>query len=348
MAAAAVQLHAKLANVLWRTARRAEARAAFHAALRLADAGPRPIDPVQRAHLHTRLGRLELTEARYEEATEAFDAAEALIGATGHAGGGSQADDVVADQWLELMVDGRANLHMMPLGGRPRPGRTRAGQAGPRSPWQFGEEVGLLPPAGRCRDLLRNRLRVDDEDIAEPARQRRVRRADRRGQGRGLRHRLRRLGAVAARRPGRGHRGAVQRPGPGRADRRDRPARPRPAVSYPDRAAPARYSSGARPAPAGVRGRQGRRRSDREQPHRGRPGRRGLARLAGRPPGRGSEAGRRDQEVRAEAWSAPVPCTDGCTRSRCSQRACRPARPERPSPLPARSSTRHSRCSPTT
>ena len=37
LAAGAVQLHAKLANVLWRTARRAEARAAFQAALRLAE-----------------------------------------------------------------------------------------------------------------------------------------------------------------------------------------------------------------------------------------------------------------------------------------------------------------------
>ena len=89
MTAAAVQLHAKLANVLWRIARREEARAAFHAALRLADAGPRPLDPVLRAHLHTRLGRLELTEPRYAEATEAFDAAEALLGEPGHTEGGS-------------------------------------------------------------------------------------------------------------------------------------------------------------------------------------------------------------------------------------------------------------------
>ena len=59
MAEAAVRLQAKLANVLWRTARHDAARAAFHAALRLANAGPRPLDPVLRAHLHTRLGRLE-------------------------------------------------------------------------------------------------------------------------------------------------------------------------------------------------------------------------------------------------------------------------------------------------
>ncbi len=76
--------------MLWRTARRDEARAAFHAALRLASAGPRPLDPVLRAHLHTRLGRLELTEARYAEAAAAFDAAEALLGADAGSAGGRQ------------------------------------------------------------------------------------------------------------------------------------------------------------------------------------------------------------------------------------------------------------------
>ena len=83
LAAAAVQLNAKLANVLWRTARRDEARDAFHAALRLASAGPRQLDPVLRAHLHTRLGRLEMHEARFAEAVAAFDAAQVLLGAVG-------------------------------------------------------------------------------------------------------------------------------------------------------------------------------------------------------------------------------------------------------------------------
>ena len=68
MAETAVRLQAKLANVLWRTARHDAARAAFHAALRLANAGPRPLDPVLRAHLHTRLGRLELTRSAFAEA----------------------------------------------------------------------------------------------------------------------------------------------------------------------------------------------------------------------------------------------------------------------------------------
>jgi adenylate cyclase len=165
MTAAAVQLQAKLANVLWRTARREEARAAFHAALRLADAGPRPIDPVQRAHLHTRLGRLQLTEARYEEATEAFDAAEALIGGRGHTQGGSHADDVIADQWLELMVDGWAGLHMMRLEAdlaravleQARPVLEARGNSARKSAFYR---------LWTMQKLIRNRLRVDEEDIA--------------------------------------------------------------------------------------------------------------------------------------------------------------------------------------
>jgi class 3 adenylate cyclase/DNA-binding SARP family transcriptional activator/tetratricopeptide (TPR) repeat protein len=165
MAAAAVQLHAKLANVLWRIARREEARAAFLAALRLADAGPRPLDLVQRAHLHTRLGRLELTAARYEEAAEALDAAEALIGAAGHLEGGSQADDVTVDQWLELMLDGRANLYVMRLEAEPalalleqaRPVLEARGNSARKSAFYR---------LWTMQKLIRNRLRVDEEDIA--------------------------------------------------------------------------------------------------------------------------------------------------------------------------------------
>ncbi len=57
MAADAVRLHAKLANVLWRIGRHDKAGAAFRAALQLGGS----VDALQRAHLYTRLGRLELT-----------------------------------------------------------------------------------------------------------------------------------------------------------------------------------------------------------------------------------------------------------------------------------------------
>lgn len=161
MVAATVQLQAKLANVLWRTARFDEARTAFQSALALADAGSRPLNPVLRAHLHIRLGRLEMTRLHYPEATVAFDAAEALLGADI-----GQADDATADHWLELMLDGRADLHII----RSEPDLTLAiiEQVRP-----LLEERGS--PARRAafyrlytlQRLLRNRLRVSDEDVAD-------------------------------------------------------------------------------------------------------------------------------------------------------------------------------------
>jgi class 3 adenylate cyclase/DNA-binding SARP family transcriptional activator/tetratricopeptide (TPR) repeat protein len=163
MVAAAVRLQAKLANVLWRTARRPEAREAFQAALRLANAGPSPLDRVLRAHLYTRLARLELTEPRYEEAVAAFDAAEALLALDARQA--AEADDAAVEEWLELMVDGRAELHVM----RFEPDRALAvlDQAQP-----VLEARGS--PARRMsyyrlrtlQKLLRNGLRVDEEDIA--------------------------------------------------------------------------------------------------------------------------------------------------------------------------------------
>ena len=161
MVAAAVRLQAKLANVLWRTARFDEARTAFRSALALADAGARPLDPVLRAHLHIRLGRLEMTRLNYREATAAFDAAEGLLG-----GDVRQADDATADHWLELMLDGRADLHVIRL----EPDLTLAILEQVRP---LLEERGT--PARRAtfyrlytlQRLLRNRLRVFDEDVAD-------------------------------------------------------------------------------------------------------------------------------------------------------------------------------------
>jgi DNA-binding SARP family transcriptional activator/tetratricopeptide (TPR) repeat protein len=105
----AARLNAKLANVLWRTARRAEAIDAFVAGLRQVDEA----DVVFRAFLLTRLGRLEMAENRREAAMKAFDDAEALLApllAPVLAGDMAAADDETVDQWLELMVDGRADL----------------------------------------------------------------------------------------------------------------------------------------------------------------------------------------------------------------------------------------------
>jgi adenylate cyclase len=106
LANTALRLHAELANVLWRTGRRAQTREMFQEALRIAGTG-RASD-LLRAHLHTRLGRLSLIDYRLAEAAASFDAAEALLG--DDPGGG---DDATVDQWLELMIDGRADLHWL-------------------------------------------------------------------------------------------------------------------------------------------------------------------------------------------------------------------------------------------
>jgi DNA-binding SARP family transcriptional activator len=97
--AAAVELQAKLANVLWRTQRRGQAREAFQAALRAVPAG----DTLRRAHLLIRLGRLEVSDSHYEAAWAAYDAAEELLG-----GDPEEMDAATVEEWLELMIDGRA------------------------------------------------------------------------------------------------------------------------------------------------------------------------------------------------------------------------------------------------
>ncbi len=94
-----VELQAKLANVLWRTQRRGQAREAFRAGLRAVPAG----DTLRRAHLLTRLGRLEVSDNHYEAAWAAYDAAEDLLG-----GNPEEMDAATVEEWLELMVDGRA------------------------------------------------------------------------------------------------------------------------------------------------------------------------------------------------------------------------------------------------
>jgi tetratricopeptide (TPR) repeat protein len=155
-AADAVRLNAKQANVLWRVGRREEARDAYREALRLAGSH----DPLLRAHLYTRLGRLELADLRYEPAAAALHAAEALLG--DDPGGG---DDATVDQWLEILVDGRADMHVM----RFEPDLALAALEAARplleargtpARWTVFNRIFTL------QRLLRNRFRVDDEDIA--------------------------------------------------------------------------------------------------------------------------------------------------------------------------------------
>ena len=153
MAAAAVRLRTRLANVLWRTGRREEAKDEFRAALRLGDA----VDPLLRAHLYTRLGRLELTSLDYEAATAAFDAAEALLG--DHPG-----DDATADQWLEMMIDGRADVHVM----RFEPDRALEVLEAARPVLEAHGTPARRYVFDRLftqQRLIRNRFRVDDADL---------------------------------------------------------------------------------------------------------------------------------------------------------------------------------------
>ena len=152
----AARLHDKLANVLWRIARRDEAKEALKQALRLAHS----LDPLRQAHLYTRLGRLELTGLHYEAAAEAFDAAAALLGDDPES-----MDDATADQWLEMMLDGRADMHVM----RFEPELTLAllEQARPvlearGTPARAYVFYRLFAQ----QRVFRNRFRVDDADVA--------------------------------------------------------------------------------------------------------------------------------------------------------------------------------------
>jgi len=156
MTDAAVDLLAKLANVLWRTGRRGQAREAFQEALRLASGG----DTLRRVHLQTRLGRLEMADLRLEAAARAFDAAEALLGPDP-----GEKDAATVAEWLEMMVDGRAGLYVMRNEPEPalavletvRPVLEASGS--PARRYSFYVHLSM----GR---IMRNGYRVDEADIA--------------------------------------------------------------------------------------------------------------------------------------------------------------------------------------
>jgi DNA-binding SARP family transcriptional activator len=98
----AADLLAKLANVLWRTGRRAAGRDAFTEALQLASDDDTIDSRRRRAHLLIRLGRLEEADGHHVAAWAAFDGAEPLLG-----GYPEELDTATSQEWLELMVDGR-------------------------------------------------------------------------------------------------------------------------------------------------------------------------------------------------------------------------------------------------
>ncbi len=152
----AVDLQAKLANVLWRTGRRGQAREAFRAALRAVAAD----DTLRRAHFLTRLGRLEVADNHFEAAWAAYDAAEDLLG-----GDPEEMDAATVEEWLELMVDGRACQYTT----EHQPERTLVTLAAVRPVIERGS------PARKhsyymhlvMARVARNRFQVDETDLAD-------------------------------------------------------------------------------------------------------------------------------------------------------------------------------------
>src|SRR6201987_2372094 len=236
---AAVELQAKLANVLWRTQRRGRAREAFQAALRALPAG----DTLRRAHLLIRLGRLEVSDSHYEAAWAAYDAAEELLG-----GDPAGMDAATVEEWLELMIDGPGRPYSTEYPTAPGPGHAVGGPPGAR-PGVGGQEARLLLSpghgAGRAEQVPGGRDRPGQR-APQPGRS-----FGGRGEGRRLRHVLPGPGPAAARRPGRGPGppGAVA--GHGRTDRRDRPAGLQPARPGHGRAASPRHRGGPGTGPPG-------------------------------------------------------------------------------------------------
>jgi class 3 adenylate cyclase len=156
IARAAAGVWAKLAEVLWRTWRLEEAREAFETAIRLEGPG----DALQSAHLRVLLGRLEIHESRHDAALAAFDAAEELLGEQPW-----DKDDAWADVWLEILLDGRAHLHLLSGEGELALAALTAarpvveGRGSPARKCEFYWSVA-------AQRASQNRWRVDEEDIA--------------------------------------------------------------------------------------------------------------------------------------------------------------------------------------
>jgi tetratricopeptide (TPR) repeat protein len=103
MARAAIALRAKLGQVLWHTWRNGEAREVLGEAIRLGGPG----DALQRADSLIVLGRVDIEDRDFDAAQTSFDSAQELLGEHPE-----DRDDAVVDQWLHLMLHGRAHLHL--------------------------------------------------------------------------------------------------------------------------------------------------------------------------------------------------------------------------------------------
>jgi class 3 adenylate cyclase/tetratricopeptide (TPR) repeat protein len=152
---AGVELRTKLTDVLLHTGRHGEARAALQEALGLVG----PLGRFQAARIHGRLGLVEMADHEYEAALAAFDQAEVLLGDQ------ANHDQPASEVWLEIQLDGRAQLHYW----RDEPERAAAVLAAARpvvdergSPLQRQKfYAGLAMQRAR-----QHRYRVDEEILA--------------------------------------------------------------------------------------------------------------------------------------------------------------------------------------
>ena len=102
LAAAAVDLRAKLSEVLWRNIRFDEARQTLHEALQLVGVG----HPLKAARFYARLRRVEVEDHHFDAALVAFNTANELLGDDPHG-----KDDEWVDLWLEVQSDGLSSLY---------------------------------------------------------------------------------------------------------------------------------------------------------------------------------------------------------------------------------------------
>ena len=104
LSSAAVELRAKLSELLWKSVTgNLQAREVLQEAIGLTG----PADSFQAARLNYLLGRVEITNQRYDAALAALAAAERLLG--DHP---EDQDQATVDLWLDLLLEGRAAVHL--------------------------------------------------------------------------------------------------------------------------------------------------------------------------------------------------------------------------------------------